>query len=293
MPSGDKPDAPDPKVTAAEQLNLNKKTSAFEAKQNRYDMSNPFGSVSWKNLGTEENPRWVQNTKLSPQQQRLYNSQLGTQNYMAWKANKMLPSATWALSKGGYNAAGALGALQKQGVMGGDLATRKHVEDALMARLNPSLMQDEEALRTRLANQGLQYGTEAYGNAMRDMNQRVNDARLGVVAQGGQEMQLAQNLDLNRRNQIMEEATGRQAADAASRNQRLAELSAMIQGGGSINMPTYQGAQNVSTGSAPDLGALVNSNYQGKVASNNANTASNNALMAELLKTGVTYATKK
>lgn len=267
----DAPAQPSPQVTAAEQLNLNKKTSAFEAAQNRYNMFNPFGSVTWKNLGTADKPRWQQNTTLSAPQQRLYNTQLSTQNQSATGANRMMPGINAMLSRGGY-----------VNTQGGDLATRQHYENALMQRLNPSLQQDENALRARLANQGLQYGTEAYNNAMRDQSQRVNDARLAVVAQGGEEMQRAQAMN-----------TAKQQNIAAGRNQRLAELASLLQAQGTINMPTYAGAQNVSTGGTPDLGALVNAANNRQIAANNANTATQNQALSSLGQLGSAWLAKK
>jgi len=42
-------------------------------------------------------------------------------------------------------------------------------------------------LRTQLANQGIQQGSEAYSNAMRDFGTQVNDARLGAIGQGFQQ----------------------------------------------------------------------------------------------------------
>jgi len=59
-------------------------------------------------------------------------------------------------------------------------ATRKAVEDAYYARqaarLDPRMQQDEEALRTRLANQGIIAGSKAYEDAYDQFNRGKNDA---------------------------------------------------------------------------------------------------------------------
>lgn len=65
--------------------------------------------------------------------------------------------------------------------------SRDAVEAALNARLAPRLEQDRAALETRLANQGITLGSEAWRTAMDDQARAVNDARLGVTAQAGQE----------------------------------------------------------------------------------------------------------
>jgi hypothetical protein len=57
-------------------------------------------------------------------------------------------------------------------------------QDALYSRMNPSLARDEEALRTRLANQGISLGSSAYNREMDLQGQRANDMRLQAAAQG-------------------------------------------------------------------------------------------------------------
>lgn len=66
---------------------------------------------------------------------------------------------------------------------------RQRVEQALFDRINPQLTQDRDALENRLINQGLVRGTDAFRTAMDEANRQSNDARLAVVAQGGQEQQ--------------------------------------------------------------------------------------------------------
>ena len=292
MGGGKKAAAPDPNKVANAQFNLNRRTSQFEARQNRFNQNNPFGSINWVNQGTANKPKWVQTTTLSAPQQNILNNQQGIQQGAGSMALGMMPGVQNRLNQPAYNAQGDMADAQAQlkALPAADLATRQHVEQSLMDRLNPSLQQDEAALRTQLANQGLAYGSEAYNNAMRDMSQRTNDARLAVVGQGGQEMQRNQEMNLSRIGQLFGAATDRQGMDAASRNQALAELSALIQQSGSPQMPTFGGATNVGGIAAPDLAGLTASNYQSKVAGQNAQTASNNAALAAALQAGSTIA---
>ncbi|PDT39810.1 MULTISPECIES: tail fiber domain-containing protein [Sinorhizobium] len=60
-------------------------------------------------------------------------------------------------------------------------------EQALMDRLNPQLEQDRAALETRLANQGLQPGSEAYNRAIDQASRQSNDARISAILNAGQE----------------------------------------------------------------------------------------------------------
>jgi hypothetical protein len=68
-------------------------------------------------------------------------------------------------------------------------ADRQRVEDALMARMNPSLQQERQRTEQQLADQGIRYGSQAYNDAMRTQQQQANDARYGAIAQGGVEQQ--------------------------------------------------------------------------------------------------------
>jgi hypothetical protein len=79
-------------------------------------------------------------------------------------------------------------------------ADRTAVEDALYARLNPSLDMQRTSLEARLRNQGLAPGSEAWTNAMRTQTMAENDARLGVTAAGLQEQQGLFGMDLSRGN---------------------------------------------------------------------------------------------
>lgn len=68
-----------------------------------------------------------------------------------------------------------------------DDTSRRRVEEALMSRLNPQYQQDEQALRTRLLNSGIEVGTDAYNREMANHSQRLNDARMQAILAGGQE----------------------------------------------------------------------------------------------------------
>ena len=68
-------------------------------------------------------------------------------------------------------------------------ADRQRVEDSLMARMNPSLQQEESRVQQQLADQGIRYGSQAYNDAMRTYQQQANDARYGAISQAGQEQQ--------------------------------------------------------------------------------------------------------
>lgn len=74
-----------------------------------------------------------------------------------------------------------------------DPATRQETIDAMLSRMNFGA--DEESLRTRLANQGLTEGSEAWSKEMGQFGQEKNDARMQAILGSGQEMTNLFNLD--------------------------------------------------------------------------------------------------
>lgn len=70
-------------------------------------------------------------------------------------------------------------------------------QDALMQRMNPQLAQSREALETKLVNQGLQPGSEAYNRAIDAASRQENDARYGAILNAGQEQSRLAGLAAN------------------------------------------------------------------------------------------------
>lgn len=66
-------------------------------------------------------------------------------------------------------------------------AGRKRVEDALYERLNPQLDRQRQMLDTSLANRGIKLGSAAYDRAIEENSKAANDARFGVIREGGAE----------------------------------------------------------------------------------------------------------
>lgn len=119
-----------------------------------------------------------------------------------------------------------------------DSSTRQAVEDAMYARLNPQLQRDEQDLRTRLLNSGIEVGTDAYNREMQLQNQKANDARMQVVLAGGQEedrqTKLLQGLNDQQFQQAL--ATGKfgQNADIAMANNATSRSNASTAAGATL-----------------------------------------------------------
>lgn len=231
-------------ATAQGQYNLAKQAANTESGFNRFNQYNPNGSVTWQNVGTQDNPQWTQTTTLDQNSAALRNNLdnlayvkgLDVNRSSGRDVNQYADQALWLMNN-------------LPDVSSGNLETRQHVEQGLMDRLNPYLQRDEEALRTRLANQGLAYGGEAYSNAMQDQSKRVNDARLAAIAQGGDEMQRSQNMNIARQNQLFSNIGTAQGIDFAGRNQNMNDYMTALGARNQIVAPQYTGATTLQNAS--------------------------------------------
>ena len=127
-------------------------------------------------------------------------------------------------------------------------------QEAIMQRLQPQIERMDAQTRTRLTNQGLVPGGEAYGNAMRDVNQQKNDL-LSQAALSGI------GLDTGARAQGFNEASAQMGAQNAAqqaelqrqsflRQQPLNEITGLMSGS-QIQMPQFQGYQPTNIAPAP------------------------------------------
>lgn len=217
-------------------------------------------------------PSFTSEIKLSPEQQALYESQTRSQQGLATLGEQQIGRITDSVSTP-YSYGGIGNEVSNE-----DIATQQaNAEKAYMDRLNPQFAQDEEALRTRLINQGIGQGSQAYQREFDTFNQMRNDARSQAVLAGQQYGSTAQQQALQRRNQGISEYD-------AQRNAPLNEYIAMTSGvqvqNPQFSSQDYQGTQPV------DYAGLVNQNYQNQMSQYNAKQASSNNLMSGLFGLG-------
>jgi len=137
-------------------------------------------------------------------------------------------------------------------------------QDAIMARLNPTLNQREEADRTRLYNQGVRPGTEAWDNEMRNFNNARNDAYSQAALQGI-------NLDTQaRQNSLQEQALPLNAINS-------------FLSGSSVPQPTFGNFAQQANAQGPDLLGAAQSNYGNQLSAYNASQASQGNMLGGLM----------
>ena len=234
------PSAPppiDPAATAREQARTNRETAVTQFGLNAVNQYTPYGSLEYAQTGTwaDGTPRFTATQTLSPAEQEALN--LSNQ----------------AQSLYGTAAVRQLGAVQEQlgrpfefdpGAYGDTAMGRNAVETALMERLQPQLDRDRAAMETRLANQGIMLGSEAYRNAMDDFERQVADQRLAIVGAAGQE-----------ENRMAALRTQRLQEQLALRGQPINEATALLTGQ-MVGTPSFVNTPQTNVAPTDYLGAV-------------------------------------
>lgn len=141
-------------------------------------------------------------------------------------------------------------------------------QESILARLRPQIAQDEAALENKLANQGLQAGSEAYNNAYRTFNQGKNDAYSQAALQA-----------INLQPQLMQQSL-------AIRNQPLNEMNA-LRTGSQVTLPQFQQFSGANVNAAPIYSATAQTG-QDALSQYNSKMAYNSALINGLIQAGGT-----
>lgn len=207
MASG--PTPPNANDLSKAQTQSNIQTATAQTGLNAMNQYGPGGSSTYKQVGTwpDGTPRFSQTTSLSPALQGVFDTGIQTQQQIGNAARGLsqnlnlnpINAPQYQQYGGGPNlATGAQGGNIQSNIGPSDYAgQRQGVEDALLGRVNQSYDRDRASLEQRLANQGIQQGTEAYTNAMSDHNRGLADARTSAVLGAGQEQNRLQQLALN------------------------------------------------------------------------------------------------
>lgn len=229
---GAKPPAPtDPRVTSAATTGSNLATAtgnAFLTNMNEYG---PDGSRVFKQIGNERVfdpftgqtnnvPRFQVTTSLSPQQQLI-------------KAQQ--DAASLNLASLGNTLSGTLGGQLTENFKIGNEATEARLMELGAKRLNPMFQQRDEDLRTRLSNQGIKAGSQAYDREMELAGQQENDAFNQLLLSG--------------RGQAVNE-------QLTEDNQRINQISALM-GGGQVSQPMFESGVGVQGAAGTDNGAII------------------------------------
>jgi hypothetical protein len=233
------PPAPDPNKAAAAQAGMNRDTAIAQQQTNMTNQVSPQGSLSYNRLQGQDHtyidsngkevtiPRYEAVTKLSPEEQQLYD---------------LTSRIKQNIGQIGVDQSQRIGDLLSTPVNLNNEATEARLTELGTKRLDPRFAREEETLRTRLANQGVGQGSAAWNDAFNNFNQARNDAY--------------NQLYLSGRQQAVQEAL-------AQRNQPINEISALLSGS-QVSMP--QQIQTPQSPVQPvDYIGMLNSQYQAQM----------------------------
>lgn len=270
------PAAPDPNKTAAAQTQSNVNTAVANSWLNNANEVGPLGNVTYtqtgtQNVGGQDIPQFTRTTTLSPEQQKLYDQQTALGAQMNDIAGRQLTNLDTSLSS----------PFSLDGLPAAPTADRQQYVDALNSRLEPQLERDRAALETKLANQGVMPGSEAYREAIALSDRGRNDARTQAILQGGTYAQQEYGMGTDARNRAIQE-------QLLQRNQPINEITSLMNGG-QVTMPqfsAYQGGDVAGT----DVASITQKNYENQLKAYEQKLANQNAMfggIAGLAGTGV------
>lgn len=269
---------PDGVVRAGDGNWFNNKTGEYLTKEEaaKLDGSTSGNNVSMPKLEDFQTgdapPSFTSTINLSPEQQAIYDTMTAQQQQLLDLGGQQISRISDAV-KDPYSYAGLGNEIKQEDV----LQAQQNAQDAIMSRLDPQFSRDEEAMRTRLINQGIAQGSEAYNREMDTFGQTKNDARVQALLAANQYGGDLQNQALQRRNQAIQEYAA----------QRTAPLNEYIgfTSGTQVQNPQFQSTGYA--GAAPvDYAGLVQNKYNADMAGYNAKVAANNNTMGGLFGLG-------
>lgn len=290
------PKMPNYAAAAEQTAAANQQAALNTANLNRVTQIGPTGSQTWSlRPGADpKNPQagdYIVTTSLSPEQQKLYTTNVGTQQAMADAAAGN--SGTVA----GTGVGGAVDPTSYAARYTGDVsktadqfsADRQAVADALYAQqtkyLGDQFGREDEALRTQLLNRGLEEGSAGYENALRDQERRqgevyataANNATTGSI----NAQKTMQDALLNAAQTQQNISSQGLTSELASRAAPLNELSSLLQGG-QVSTPQFQAYGNASNYAGANYDNAAQNYYNSGLTSAGFNNTGNSSNMKQL-----------
>ena len=266
MSKPEAPTPPDPKDTSQAATGTSVATALANTMMGQVGQTTPYGSVSYGQSGTYnftdpytgasyELPQFTATTTLSPEQQALYDQQTSNQTAMGAAAGGGIDNLQGMYANGPTQAP----TYQAYGTEDYS-ADRNEYEAAMMARMQPSLDNSQEALDASLANQGIGYGAEAYNDAQFTQSQAENDANMAAILAAGEEQQRMFNMDMAATQGNNANASNQFSQQQGADSQYLNSIMAMMNGT-QASVPQFGIAQPAPIPTTDNAG-LINSNYQ-------------------------------
>lgn len=165
------PKPPDPAQTAAVQQQYNTQAAKTQNAVNSYGQSSAYGSINYVPDSSQPSGYRIVNS-YSPEQQGLYNTQVGTQGIAGQTAQDLL-----------RNTAG----MYSQPFNGNNQAVTDKLNQWNAQYLQPIFNQQDSNLEAQLRSQGLTPGSEAYNNAKNLLARNQGDVTTSYLTKNQQQ----------------------------------------------------------------------------------------------------------
>lgn len=274
LKGGHAPPPPDPNVVSAAQTKSNKDTAAYNNATGHGNTYGPLGSSTYTGRVDPTTGAMVydQTIKLDPAQQKLLDLQNAQSLHLGQTGNKYLSQ---------IDANASLPALKSSYTWDDLMKARQGAQDALYRRqtqyLDPQYAQASSALDTKLANQGIVRGSEAWNTEHanfdaargKDYGSARDSSIIGASGEMGN----------------LEDAARKELANSmAIRAEPLNEFNA-LRTASPVNIPQYGSAPNSQVANTDTAGNTWNA-YNGALNAWNASQQSANATTGSLINAG-------
>lgn len=240
------PTPPDPNATAKADAEGKIKTATATQQLNMVNQVTPQGSLNYAQSGkwSDGTPQFTATTTYSPEQQKLYNTGVQTQQQ---------------IGQIGLDQSKRIGDLLGQPINLDNAATESRLMELGRSRLDPMFDERWSATEADLLNRGIYPGSEAYERAQKYADFARNDAYTQMMLQG--------------RGQAVQEAL-------TQRNQPINEITALLSGS-QVSQPNFTSTPQAQV--APtDYAGIVGNNYMAQMAGYNADQQKQGAMLGGL-----------
>ena len=271
------PSAPDPAETARAQTSSNVLTAIANAWIGATNQTGPGGSLKYTQTGTQrigndkdgwyDIPTFTAEQILGDAEKAQYDKTLGLENAMLDFGQGRLKTIDDTLSQP-FNYDGLPELPQDM------TKFREDQQNAMMSRFNQDWDKESEATRTRLANQGVGAGSEAWTDENQNLYRARNDASVNAYLNAGN----AANQEFSRTQAARQQGiTERHALRA----QPINEMATLLGMGGEVAAPQFAPPINAQVQPTDVMGAY-NLAYQGKMNAYNQKMGQQNAMLGGL-----------
>ncbi len=249
------PEPPDPRETAAAQTGTNVSTAVANTAMGNVNQYTPYGSLTYRQTGTtsirDPNtgvtyrvPTYSSATTLSRDEQRVYDQDVRARTNLAGAAADQSDFLRDYLSTPFTDYADFNPDTRE---------IEEYLGELYDYRMEPAFRRDEDALRTRLTQQGLEPGSAAWNAEMERFGQNRNDARVQTMLQGNNQAF----------NQLLAQHQTNFNQDLTLRNQPINEIGALL-GTGQVQNPGTAPMNVPSQMPTVDAAGLIMDNYRAR-----------------------------